>query len=158
MTSSSITYARVTAEFDRPIETVWARIACFGGLEDWADGVSACSVEGKGVGAIRTVVRNGNSVRERLETIDPVKHVLRYQILPPHSLPAQAVHGNVILRSLGAGRTEILWRSDATDFTVPPEVIGARIEAFYAASIEGLRRVLESNFPSPFGRGRGPIA
>jgi hypothetical protein len=142
MTSSSITYASVRTEFEHPIEIVWARIAVFGGLEDWADGVSGCSVEGKGVGAVRTVVRNGNSVRERLEAIDAVGHVLRYQILPPHKLPAQAVHGNVILQSLGAGLTEMVWRTDATDFTVPPEVIGARIEAFYAASIEGLRRVL----------------
>jgi hypothetical protein len=142
MTSSSVTYASVRAELDHPIETVWARIAMFGGLEDWADGVSACSVDGAGVGAVRTVVRNGNSVLERLEAIDPVEHVLRYQILQPHRLPADAVHGNVILRSLGAGRTEMVWRSDATDFTVPPEVIGERIEAFYAASIEGLRAVL----------------
>ena len=142
MTSSSITYASVSAEFDHPIETVWARIAAFGGLEDWADGVSACSVEGVGAGAVRTVVRNGNAVRERLEAIDPVEHVLRYQILQPHLLPADAVHGNVILRSLEADRTEMVWRSDAKDFTVPPEALGARIEAFYAASIEGLRRVL----------------
>ena len=142
MTSSSITYASVSAELDHPIETVWARIAAFGGLEDWADGVSACSVEGSGVGAVRTVVRNGNSVRERLEAIDPIGHVLRYQILQPHRLPADAVHGNVILQSLGADRTEMVWRSDAADFTVPPEEIGARIEAFYAASIEGLRGAL----------------
>jgi hypothetical protein len=142
MTSSSITYASVTAELDHPIETVWARIAAFGGLEDWAEGVSACSVEGTGVGAVRTVVRNGSGVRERIEAIDPVGHVLRYQILPPHRLPAAAVHGNVVLRALGARRTEMLWRSDACDFTVAPEALGARIEAFYAASIEGLKRVL----------------
>ncbi len=144
MTSSSITYASVRAELDHPIETVWAMIATFGGLEGWADSVSACSVDGAGVGAVRTVVRNGNGVQERLEAIDPVGHMLRYQILPPHRLPAQAVHGNVILRPLGAGRTEMVWRSDATDFTVPPAEIGARIEAFYAASIEGLRRVLDA--------------
>ncbi len=144
MTRSSITYASVTADLDHPIEAVWARIAEFGRLEDWADGVTACSVDGQGVGAIRTVVRNGNSVQERLEAIDPAGHRLRYQILPPHRLPAQGVHGNVILRSLGAGQTEMVWRSDATDFTVPPGEIGARIEAFYAASIEGLRRVLDT--------------
>ncbi len=142
MTSSSITYASVTAELDHPIETIWARIAAFGGLEDWAEGVSACSVEGAGVGAVRTVVRGGSSVRERLEAIDPIGHMLRYQILPPHRLPAEVVHGNVLLRALGDGRTELVWRSDARDFTVAPEVIGARIEAFYATSIEGLKRVL----------------
>jgi hypothetical protein len=143
MTSSSITYASVRAELDHPIETVWARIAAFGGLEDWVEGVSACSVEGTGVGAVRTVVRGDGDVRERLEVVDPVAYVLRYQILPPHRLPAGAVHGNVLLRALGEGRTEMVWRSDARDFTVAPEVLGARIEAFYAASIEGLKQVLD---------------
>jgi hypothetical protein len=142
MTTASITYATVRAELDHPITTVWARIDAFGGLEDWAEGVSACTVEGEGVGAVRTVTRNGNSVRERLEVIDPAAHMLRYQILQPHLLPADAVHGNVILRALGEGRTVMVWRSDALDFTVPPEALGVRIEAFYAASIDGLRRLL----------------
>lgn len=144
MTRSSITYATVRAELDHPIERVWARIAAFGGLQDWADGVSACTVEGDGVGAVRTVTRNGNNVRERLEAIDPAAYMLRYQILQPHLLPADAVHGNVILRALGDGRTEMVWRSDAADFRVLPEELGARIEAFYGASIEGLRRLLEA--------------
>jgi hypothetical protein len=139
-----MTYASVRAVLDHPIETVWTRIAAFSGLEGWADGVSACSVEGEGVGAVRTVTRNGFSVRERLEAIDPAAHMLRYQILQPHPLPADVVHGNVILWALEEGRTEILWRSDAADFKVPPEALGARIEAFYAASIEGLRRSLDS--------------
>lgn len=143
MTSSSITYASVRAELDHPIETVWARIAAFGGLEDWAEGVSACTIEGEGVGAVRTVVRNDTTVRERLKAIDSAAHMLRYQILPPHRLPANAVHGNVILQALADGRTEMLWWSDAADFTAPPEALGSRIEAFYAASIEGLRRLLE---------------
>jgi hypothetical protein len=142
MTSSSITYASVRAELDYPIETVWARVAMFGGLEEWVEGVSACSMDGEGVGTVRTVVRGGGSVRERLEAIDPIGHILRYQILPPHRLPAEAVHGNVLLRALGERRTEMVWRSDARDFTVAPEVLGAQIEAFYAASIEGLRRAL----------------
>ncbi len=157
MTSPSVTYATVRAVLDQPIDRVWARIAAFGGLEDWADGVSACVVEGAGVGAVRTVTRHGNTVRERLEAIDPAGHRLRYQILPPHRLPADAVRGNVILSALGDGRTELVWASDAADFSVPPEVIGERIEAFYVASIEGLKRVLAES-PAPFGSGKGPIA
>jgi hypothetical protein len=143
MTSSSITYASVRVELDHPIETVWARIAAFGGLEHWADGVSACSVEGEGVGAIRTVLREGRSVRERLEAIDPVGYRLRYKILPPHSLPADEVHGNIELCAPDEGSTEFMWHSDAIDFRVPPETLGVAIERFYSASIDGLRRLLD---------------
>ncbi|MGH6614578.1 SRPBCC family protein [Sphingomonas sp.] len=148
MTSPAITpptiYASVSAELDHPIDAVWARIGAFGGLQHWADGISGCSVEGEGQGAIRTVVRNGSEVRERLEAIDPAGHMIRYQILAPHSLPADDVHGVMILRAIGPATTRIVWRSDATAFRVPPEALGARIEQFYAASIEGLRRLLDA--------------
>jgi len=143
MATTPITYANISTILDHPIEAVWGHVAAFGGLEHWADGVSDCSVEGNGAGAIRTVVRNGGSVRERLEAIDPRTHMIRYQILPPHPLPADEVHGNIILRAIGPEATELVWRSDAIDFRVPPEALGARIEQFYRDSAEGLRRLLD---------------
>ena len=48
------------------------------------------------------------------------------------------------LRALGPDRTEIVWRSEARDFRAPREALGARIEHFYAASIEGLDRLLSA--------------
>lgn len=144
MTMQSLNYADVMATLPHPIERVWPVIAVFGGLERWVDGVGACTVLGDGVGAVRTVVRNGNSVRERLEAIDSAGHTLRYLILPPHSLPAAAVHGNIALRSVDVTATAMRWWSDAVDFTVAPAQLGKRIEGFYAASIEGLQRLLDT--------------
>lgn len=143
MATTPITYANISMTLHHPIEAVWAHVSAFDGLEHWADGVSACSVEGSGTGAVRTVVRNGGSVRERLESIDPAGHMIRYQILPPHPLPADAVHGNIILRAIGPEATELVWRSDAIDFRVPPEALGTKIEQFYRDSAEGLRRLLD---------------
>ena len=143
MTSAAITYAEVSARLEHPVARVWDRIAAFGGLELWVDGVSDCTVEGDGVGAVRTVVRNGNSVRERLEEIDPRSHMIRYRILPPHSIPADNVCGSILLQELADGATEMVWRSDATDFHVEPDMLGERISAFYGASIQGLARLLD---------------
>lgn len=143
MTRAAITYAEVSERLEHPLARVWEQIAMFGGLERWADGVSECSVEGEGIGAVRTVVRNGNRVRERLETIDPAARMIRYQILPPHALPAENVHGNILLRALTDEATEIVWRSDATDFCAEPEWLGARISTFYRDSIGGLQRLLD---------------
>jgi hypothetical protein len=50
----------------------------------------------------------------------------------------------ISLSAAGPDRTEILWRSEARDFQIPPEALGARIEQFYAASIEGLDRLLSA--------------
>jgi hypothetical protein len=136
-------YAKVCVVLDHPIDQVWAVAGQFGGLEAWADGVSACSVEGEGVGAVRTVTRGG-VVREQLETLDPGRHEISYSILPPHALPAEDVSGAITLRALGPETTEFVWRSEATRFHAPPGPLGERIEAFYRASIQGLGRVLSA--------------
>jgi hypothetical protein len=136
-------YARVRVVLDLPIDEVWSVAGQFGGLETWADGVSACTVEGAGIGAVRSVTRGG-VVREQLEILDPHRHQISYRILQPHSLPAEDVRGEITLRALGPRTTEIVWRSEALRFSAPAGALGARIEAFYRASIEGLERRLRA--------------
>lgn len=143
MTTARVTYADVRAVIEHPIDRVWAPIARFGGLEHWAAGVSVCELEGKGVGAVRTVHLGDRSARERLEAIDPVMHRLRYHILPPHAMPAEDVYSEIILTAIGKDRTEIVWRSEAAGFSIPPEELGARIGKFYSKSIDGLKRLLD---------------
>jgi hypothetical protein len=144
MATGSVEYAHITRVVDHPLDRVWAVVGAFGGLEKWADGVTACTVEGEGIGAVRTVTRNGATVRERLDGFDPGAHELTYLILPPHPLPGEDVRGTVSLSAVAADRTEIRWRSQARDLRVPPDALGARIEQFYAASIEGLDRLLSA--------------
>lgn len=140
MATGSVEYARAQQVLDHPLKRVWALVGAFGGLEHWADGVTACNV----VGDVRTVTRNGSTVRERLDRRDPEACEISYTILPPHPLPADDVRGTIALRALGPDRTEIVWRSQARDLRVAPEALGARIEHFYAASIEGLDRLLSA--------------
>lgn len=144
MSTGSIEYARVERVLDHPIARVWAIAGTFGGVERWIDGVTSCSVEGEGIGAVRTVTRNGTSVREQLDRHDPDTHEVSYLVLPPHPLPAANVRGTITLRAEGEGRTRLLWRSHASDFTMPPEAFGARIGHFYAASVDGLDRLLSA--------------
>lgn len=143
MATGPRTYAEVRRVLDHPIQAVWPLIASFGGLERWAAGVVACSVQGEGPGAVRTLALGDRVARERLEAIDPDAHRLRYRILQPHALPASDVTSEISLTALDDGRTEMVWRSQAAQFEVPPEQIGARIERFYALSIDGLRRLLD---------------
>jgi hypothetical protein len=127
---------------DHSAEAVWTAVAAFGRIDLWAAGISGCVAEGEGPGTVRTVSLAGREVRERLETIDPAAHSLRYLVLPPHGLPAQNVRGEIRLTPLDGGGVEIRWRSEASDFEVPPEHLAARIEDFYRRSIEGLDRML----------------
>jgi hypothetical protein len=140
-------YALVRVVLDHPIYEVWVVAGQFGGLETWADGVSSCTIEGAGVGAVRTVTRGLGVVHEQLETFDPRQHQIGYRILPPHGLPADEVRGAITLRALGPRKTEIVWCSSAERFHAPPGPLGARIEAFYRASIQGLDRRLRGHGP-----------
>ncbi len=143
MTTSRVSYAEVRAVIDHPIGKVWAPIARFGGLERWAAGVSACELKGDGAGAVRTVHLGDRSARERLEAIDPISYRLRYHILSPHAMPAEDVYSEIILTTIGNDRTEMVWRSEASDFSIPPDELGAKIETFYSKSIDGLKRLLD---------------
>ena len=142
-------YARIRAVLDHPLARIWPVIARFGDADLWVDGVTACALEGEGVGAIRTLVRNGVTVRERLEQVDPDSHQISYLVLEPHSLPATGVRGTIALRALAPGSTEIVWRSSADGFEVPAPVLGERIEAFYAASLRRLAGLLDAGPDRP---------
>jgi hypothetical protein len=144
MATGGIEYAYISVILDHPVDRVWACAGQFGGLDRWADGVSECAVAGEGIGAVRTVTRHGRTVREQLDRIDPAGYEISYLILEPHAMPASNVRGTIKLRSLDDGRTEIVWRSHATDFQVPHEALGQRIGQFYAASIDGLNRLLSA--------------
>jgi len=139
-----IEYACVRAVLDHPLERVWFHVGRFGELERWVDGVTACSVEGEGPGAVRTVTRNGATVRERLDGLDADRHEISYLIVEPHALPARDVRGTITLNTIDAGATEIVWRSRAAHFDVPPRLLGERIEQLYKASIQGLGRILDA--------------
>jgi hypothetical protein len=131
-------YACVRVTLGRALERLWPVIADFGGVDRWIDGVESCVLEGEGVGAVRTLVRNGATVRERLELLDAERFDVVYAILEPHSLPAKGVRSVISLREVGPAATQISWRSSADSFTAPPDALGARIEAFYRASLKRL--------------------
>jgi hypothetical protein len=138
MSTGRIEYARVERILDHPLAAVWAWVGDFGGVDAWIDGVTECRVTGEGIGAVRTVTRNGSRVRERLDHLDPEAHEIAYRILDPHPLPAGDVHGLIALVPQGEAGTRIVWRSEARDFRVPKAELGTAITGFYAASIDRL--------------------
>jgi len=143
MASDAMIYAEIHEVLDYPVEIIWRQVAAFGAIDRWVDGVTGCEMAGDGPGAVRIVRLGSRLVRERLEQIDPAAYRLRYHILPPHLLPATNIRSEVRLVPLEAGRTEMVWCSEATGFEVPPDELGARIEIFYRRSIDGLRRLLD---------------
>jgi hypothetical protein len=142
MSTGSVEYARVDRHLRHPIDRIWEVAGCFGGIAGWVEGVTACSLQDDANGTVRTVTLGGRSVRERMERCDPEAHELVYLVLEPHGLPAREIRSTIKLEPAPGGGTRFLWLSEAGDLRASPKLLGERIEAFYAASIERLDRLL----------------
>ncbi len=134
-------YVRLVEAIARPPDQVWREVGHFGGIARWVDGVTACEVTGQGVGAVRLVTRNGRQVHERLVMWDPQRHVLAYELLPPHALPASDIRSTLELTGDGE-RTLVTWRSEAR-IEGDAGILRGYIEPFFRTSLSNLRRLLE---------------
>jgi len=134
-------YVRLVEVIARPPDQVWREVGHFGGIAGWVDGVTACVVTGQGVGAVRLVTRNGRQVHERLVIWDPQLHVLAYELLPPHALPASDIRSTLALTGDGE-RTLVTWRSEAR-IEGDAAILRSYIEPFFRTSLSNLRRLLE---------------
>lgn len=134
---------RVEQVIGRPIGEVWAVVSSFGALRGWIPRLERCSVEGAGVGAVRTVTVSGYTVQERLEKCDPDAHVVSYAVLPPHHFPAEDLVGTIQLTEMRDGRTKIEWWCEAKT-TGSAEELVATAGRLYRSSIRGLERFLSA--------------
>ena len=129
-------------ELAASIERVWACFADFGDLSAWAPGRSLVPVEGRGVGAVRTVEGDGGPpVRERLEAYDPAHHTFTYAMLES-PFPFTGYVATVRLEDLGDGRTSIDWSSRFEPSGLPTEQIAQMIEGIYGMFIARLKETL----------------
>jgi hypothetical protein len=148
MTSPEI--AHVTEEIAAPIGRVWPLLADFGHIDrlypregvDPLPPMDRIVLEGKGVGAIRTLyLSTGDSARERLESFDDVKYSYSYSILAPALFGISGYLAVVQLTSLGASRTQVDYSSTGCPADPPLVVIRPQFEKLYRALLDGARRL-----------------
>lgn len=134
--------AIVRDEIAADVERVWACLRDFGDLRPWAPGDPQVTLEGSGVGAVRTVSMGGGVVvRERLTAFDDRGHSFAYEIAEG-PMPFTGYAAKVALRALPGGRTAIEWGS-----TLDPKGMGeadtvAMIEQLYRGFIGKLKETL----------------
>jgi mxaD protein len=134
----------VRDSFEAPADAVWGHFRDFGGLSKWAGAmIKSCSVEGEGVGAVRTLtLAQGNPLRERLVQFDDADRSFSYAIIGPCDLPVDDYVGSVKLRAVGAKRTTIDWIG-TFDAKGAPEADAKRIvEGIYRGAIAALKKSL----------------
>ena len=131
-------------ELIAPIERVWACFADFGDLSAWAPGRSRVPVDGRGVGAVRSVGGDGEPpIRERLEAYDPANHTFSYAMLES-PFPFTHYVATVGLRDLGGGRTSIEWSGTFEPRGLPTKEVAQLIEGIYRMFVARLKETLAS--------------
>lgn len=129
---------KVTASAD----DVWRVLSDFGGIEP-TEMIAGCTVEGDGVGAVRTItLKGGGEIVERLESLDDSARVFRYAIINECPLPVQNYSATVAIRDAGASAAEVDWTGNFEPSGAPEEQVVALVEGIYRAGIQRARNKL----------------
>lgn len=118
------------------IGKVWAEISDFEGFLDFIPGLETIAVDGRDVGAIRTVSMGGQMTRERLDVLDHGKHRLVYSVVPGGGTPwgMTAYSAEMHLAADGAGACVLTWTGR---FAAPSEdavhAIDRMLREFYGS-------------------------
>jgi hypothetical protein len=125
-----------------PIEQVWSLAASFGAVKTWMP-VDWATVQGDGVGAVRTVSVQGGVAKEQLEVSDHEKYVIIYRMLDPIPLPAKGAYGTWKLQSLSEHKTKFTWIAGAEEVDEDGVAFIKPIyQGWIKASLEGFVKAL----------------
>lgn len=125
-------------------DKVWQVLGDFGGMDKWAPGIASLTVEGRGVGAVRTITfQDGSKVKERLESFDEGGCTLSYTILES-GLPVEGYVASLTVRDLGAAGSEVEWYSTFGAKGATEEEASRLLTVIYRKALAGLQKSLKS--------------
>jgi len=91
-----------------PADAIWQVISDFGAACHYRAMVVNCTVEGEGVGALRTLTSaDGSTIVERLEALDQAAHRLSYTLLT--DTPFGNCLTTMAVRELAPSQPELAW-------------------------------------------------
>ena len=132
---------KVSETIGASAERVWELVRDFGGVERYAAGIEKCTVEGQGIGAVRTLgLPGGLSLQERLEAFDDAGRRLSYAIVAG-PIPVASYLATIEVCDEGSG-CRIDWSSHFEPKGITDEQGRAMIEGVYKGGIAGVRKAL----------------
>jgi len=129
---------RINASADQ----VWKVLRDFNGLPVFIAAIKKSTMEGSGVGALRTLTIEGGGppIVEKLEKFDDQAKTLSYSIVTS-PLPVTEYFSTVEVTDLGPGQCELKWYSTFQPKDVPePEAVKI-VEGVYSGAFEGLKKL-----------------
>jgi carbon monoxide dehydrogenase subunit G len=132
---------KVSETIGASAERVWELVRDFGGVERYAAGIEKCTVEGQGIGAVRTLgLAGGLSLQERLEAFDDAGRRLSYAIVAG-PIPVTDYLATIEVRDEGSS-CRIDWSSTFEPKGISDDQARRMIEGVYKGGIVGIQRAL----------------
>ena len=120
-------------------DSVWKTVGDFGSIHTYLSYVDKCTVDGQGVGAVRTLyLTDGTEFQERLESLDEAQHRLSFSFVDMNT-PLQNYLCTLSVRDLAEERSEIEFASQF-DPTISEAEARTMLEDTYNTVIDGLKQ------------------
>jgi hypothetical protein len=123
-------------------DQVWKVLRDFNGLPVFVAAIKKSTMEGSGVGAVRTLTFEGGGppVVEKLEKLDDQAKTLSYSIITS-PLPLKDYFSTMEVMDVGAGQCELKWYSTFEPKDAPEAEAVKVVEGVYTGGFEGLKKL-----------------
>lgn len=123
-----------------PVDQVWDTVKDFENPGKYLEAVAQCSMEGAGVGAVRTVdIHGGDFGIERMVHLDDENRTIAYAITDS-SLPISGYIAVMHVHDLGNDTCRLEWSSVFEPKNTSEQEAVAFVENFYAGGFEGMKK------------------
>lgn len=134
----------MTTTINASAEEVWKTISDFNGLPKFVAAATKSTMEGSGVGALRTLtLPDGAQIVEKLESLDEQAMTLRYSIVSG-PLPVEGYVSTMKVKELAENLCEFGWSSTFETKGVQEKEAKETIEAIYFMGFDGLKKLYGS--------------
>lgn len=131
--------AKIVESVAAPADAVWRVMSNFAGIEP-NEMIAGCTVEGEGVGAVRTIALNaGGEVIERLESLDNDAREFSYAIINDSPLPVKNYVSTVRISADGPSASQVDWSGVFEAAGAPGDQVIELIEGVYRAGVDRAR-------------------
>jgi len=138
-----MTHASSTITIHASADAIWQVINDFGAACKYLVMVIGCTVEGQGIGALRTLTStDGSTIVERLETLDAAARRLSYALLT--DTPFGDCLTTMAVRDLGSRQAELEWSASFQPDGLPASEAVALLEGALAANCLALKQFMEA--------------
>jgi hypothetical protein len=146
MEETSMTNVKVSEPIAAPAAKVWELLGDFGGVAKWGGGMLvSCTVEGSGVGAVRTIgIAGGASIQERCEGYDAAGRALSYSIVGDSPIPIRNYLSTCRVVETGPKQCRVDWEGRFEPAGVPEEQAQGLVRSIYTGAIEAVRKLLSA--------------